>query len=132
MKISADFDMWVRLAKIYNTGFIPQKLVQLRDHNNQLSRNSNLYINHVKEDMIVYRNLLSYVSPAIAKEGRKLLRHHKFVFYYTLMVKQIAKGNIKNAMSFYNELCKMDNFIKLSFAFVQAKLFNQVKPVLVK
>ncbi len=129
MKISADFDMWVRLAKNYDTGFIPAKLVQLRDHNKQLSRNAALYINHIKEDMIVYRNLLSYVSPEIAKEGREMLRNHKFVFYYTLMVKEILKGNFKNAGLFYSELSRMENFIKLSIAFVKAKLFKPAKPV---
>jgi len=132
MKISADFDMWVRLAKNHDTGFIPQKLVQLRDHDKQLSRNASLYINHIKEDMIVYRNLLSYVSPANAKEGRLLLRNHKFVFYYTLMVKEIVKGNFKNAILFYSELSKMENFIKLSIAFVKAKLFKTAKPGLLK
>jgi len=132
MKISADFDMWVRLAKNHDTGFIPQKLVQLRDHDKQLSRNASLYINHVKEDMIVYRNLLSYVSPSIAKEGRRLLRNHKFVFYYTLMAKEIGKGNFKNAFLFYSELSKMGNFIKLSFAFVKAKLFKPAKPAFLK
>ena len=39
MKISADFDMWVRLAKEHKTGFIREKLIQLRDHDKQLSRN---------------------------------------------------------------------------------------------
>src|SRR5437868_10856935 len=60
MKLSADFDMWVRLAKEHDTGLIRDKLIQLRDHAGQLSRDENYYVNHITEDLIVYRNLLSY------------------------------------------------------------------------
>ena len=128
MKISADFDMWVRLAKEYDTGFIRQKLVQLRDHEGQLSRNEKYYVNHITEDLIVYRNLLSYVNPEMKKQGKLLLRKHKFVFYYTLMVKAMLKGQLKTAYQFYRELCSMDNFFKLSVAFIKAKTLNQSVP----
>ena len=130
MKISADFDMWVRIAEKYETGFIKEPLIYLRDHDKQLSRVAGLYINHVKEDMIIYRNLLGYVSPEIAKEGRALLRNHKFVFYYTLMVKELLKGNFKNTTLFYKELSKMDNIFMLSIVFIKAKLFKPTKPAL--
>lgn len=130
MKISADFDLWVRLAKNHDTGFIVDKLIQLRDHEGQLSRKENFYINHVKEDLTVYRNLLSYVNPATKKEGELLLRNYKFVFYYTLMVKALMRGKIKTAHSFYKELCSMDNFLKLSIAFVNAKVRKLDPPVL--
>ena len=130
MKISADFDMWVRLAEKYETGFIKEPLIYLRDHDKQLSRVASLYINHVKEDMIIYRNLLNYVSPEIAKEGKAMLRNHKFVFYYTLMIKELLKGNLKNAALFYKELSKMDNIFMLSIVFIKVKLFNPIKPSL--
>ena len=128
MKISADFDMWVRLAKDYETGFISNALIQLRDHPGQLSMDNRFYINHVREDMVIYRNLLSYVAPSLKKEGRQLLRKHKFVFYYTLMLKEILKGNIKTAWLFYKELSGMDNFIKLSFSFIKEKFLKPSKP----
>lgn len=128
MKISADFDMWVRLAKDHDTGFLREKLIQLRDHTGQLSRNESYYINHVKEDLVVYRNLLSYVSPDIQKEGRLLLRNYKLTFYYTLMIKALLKGKFSIAREFYSEISKADNFLMLSFSFLRAKLFNRSKP----
>ena len=131
MKISADFDMWVRLAKEYDTGFIRNKLIQLRDHAGQLSRNESYYINHVKEDLIVYRNLLSYVNPETKKEGKLLLRNHKFVFYYTLMVKALIKGKFNTAYQFYKELSSMDNFLNLSVAFVRNKITKPKIPVFI-
>ena len=83
MKISADFNMWVRLAKDHDTGFIADKLVQLRDHEGQLSRKENFYINHMKEDLIVYRNLLSYVNPGIKKRRKSIAQklQNRFLLY---------------------------------------------------
>lgn len=122
MKISADFDMWVRLAEHFDTGFIPQRLIQLRDHKQQLSRNEHLYIHHVREDLKIYRYLEGYVDNSLRREGRRMLRRRKLVFYYTLMVKAILKGRFKAAWQFKNELAGFDNFFLLSFNFLYQKL----------
>lgn len=127
MKISADFDMWVRLAREYNTGFIACKLMQLRDHKGQLSRNEEFYINHIKEDLIVYTNLLNYVNPAIKKEGKLLLRNHKLIFYYTLMMKTFFKGSFRSGIEFFKTLRKFDNIWILSLYFLKNRLFLKKK-----
>jgi glycosyltransferase involved in cell wall biosynthesis len=130
MRISADFDMWVRLAEIFETGFIKDALIYLRDHNEQLSRNEKLYILHVQEDMSIYRYLLNYVPENIKLEGRNLLRNNKFVFYYTLMVKTFLKGNLKLGRLYYKELASADDFFKISVCFFRAKLFGRKKKCL--
>lgn len=122
MKISADFDMWVRLAKEHDTCFIREKLTRLRHHSGQLSQKGSLYIYHVKEDIEVFQNLLGYVEPAIHKEGKMLLRKHKFVFYYTLMVKELLHGRFHSAYDFYRELANADNFLKLTLSFIKGKI----------
>jgi len=94
MTIVADFDMWVRLARYYDTGFIREPLVQLRDHKNQLSRNRNYFIRRPIEDMHVFNYLVSYVPEDIKKEGLLNLRKYKFVYYYTLMVKAVLRGKL--------------------------------------
>jgi hypothetical protein len=131
MKISADFDMWVRLAKDHETGFIPQKLIKLRDHKGQLSRNENYYINHIKEDLEVYRYLQGYAPANIKKEGVAVMRNHKLVFYYTLMVKALLKARWATAYIFYKELTAFDNFLLLSYFFIKAKISKPDKPVFV-
>ena len=129
MKISADFDMWVRLAREHDTGFIGETLVQLRDHTGQLSRNESLYIDHVKEDLQVYLYLNNYVSKALRAEGKIIMRHHKFVFYYTLMVKSLLKADIKTTAAYARQLFATDNFFLLTVAFVKAKISKRPKPV---
>jgi glycosyltransferase involved in cell wall biosynthesis len=128
MKISADFDMWVRLAKEYETGFINQKLIQVRDHSLQLSRKDEYYIYHVKEDREVYGNLFSYVNKPLKAEGKFMLRRYKLVFYYTLMVKAFLRGKVGIAFKFYKEIIAFDNFFILTFFFLKSKLIKYKSP----
>ncbi|MEO5967390.1 MAG: glycosyltransferase [Ferruginibacter sp.] len=128
MKISADFDMWVRLAKDHNTGFIREKLIQLRDHDKQLSRNEKYYINHVREDLEVYRYLDNYVTPEQKNEGHKLMRNNKLLFYCTLMFKSFLKGEFLLAFKYYQLLANYENFLMLIFAFTKTKIMGKKEP----
>ena len=123
MKISADFEMWVRLAKDRPVGFINKALVQLRNHLEQLSGQEQHFIYHLKEDIQAYHILLSYVTEAQRKEGRELLRNHKLLFYYTLMLKAFLKGHLTTAWSFLISLHRFDNIFGLSFYFLKNRLF---------
>jgi glycosyltransferase involved in cell wall biosynthesis len=127
MRISADFDMWVRIARYFPVGFIRKPLIKLRDHAGQLSRNEKYYINHVREDMQVYNYLESYVSRDMRNLGRKKLRQKKFVFYYTLMVKTFLKGNFQNAAQYFSSLSRKDNIMLLTVEFIKAKVFKKIK-----
>ena len=128
MKISADFDMWVRLAEKHDTGYIKDKLIQLRDHEEQLSRNESLYIFHLKEDLEIYRYLDNYVDSNIREAGKQMMRRYKLVFYYTLMVKALLKLNFKTVYLFYKELSSYDNFFLLTISFIKAKMNKKSKP----
>lgn len=122
MKISADFDMWVRLARDHETGFIREKIIQLRDHDKQLSRDEKFYINHVKEDLEIYRYLDSYVTEEQRKAGHKVMRKNKLVFYYTLMVKCLLKGNLKTAGAYFKLIASYENFLRVTFNFMRSKV----------
>lgn len=128
MKISGDFDMWVRLAEHHETGFINEKLIQLRDHSGQLSRNKKYYLNHVKEDLEVYRYLNTYVSKDLFNEGKKILRNHKLRFYYTLMLKSLLQGDLKTGWEYIKVLALTDNFFLLSTRYFFLKLKKTAPP----
>lgn len=124
MKISADFEMWVRLAQHHPVGFIRKQLIKLRNHSGQLSRKPEYFFLHAREDLQVYQILLNYVDESMKKEGLKLLRQYKLVYYYTLMIKDLLRGNFKNVIVYYNLLSKVDNFLVLSFRFFKQKFFK--------
>jgi len=125
MKISGDFEMWVRLAKDHPVGFIRKELVQLRNHKGQLSGQGKYYIYHLREDIIAYHILLGYVNEQQKKEGRQLLRNHKLLFYYTLMVKALAKGQVKTAWEFCTRLHRFDNIFLLTGYFIKNRLLTK-------
>lgn len=124
MKISADFEMWVRLAQHHSIGFLKKPLVQLRNHSGQLSGQEKYYIYHLKEDIEAYKILFGYVSPIQKKEGKQILRERKLLFYYTLMVKAFFKGQIKTGFSFLKLLNYFDNFLILSWYFFIYKILK--------
>jgi glycosyltransferase involved in cell wall biosynthesis len=125
MRISGDFDMWVRLAQYYPVGFLKLPLIQLRDHAGQLSRQEQYYFFHLKEDLQVYDYLLGYTPPPMQKEGWFLLRNYKLMFYYTLMVKAFIKGKWKTGGAFFNRLAGFDNIFLLTAAFAKNRLLRK-------
>ena len=110
MKISGDFEMWVRLAKDHPVGFIKKRLIQLRNHNQQLSGQEKYFIFHLREDIEVYKILFSYISKEEQAEGVRLLRNSKLLFYYTLMLKAVLKGRFMTGYNFLKLLSSFDNF----------------------
>ena len=122
MKIAADFEMWVRLAKYFPIGHIKSEIVQLRNHTKQLSRNEEYFIYHIKEDLIVYRYLFSYITFQEIKKGKYYLRNFKLLFYYTLMIKALLKGKFKIFFQFFYTLKQFDNILILTFFFVKNRI----------
>ena len=128
MSISADFEMWVRLAKEHDTGYINKKLVKLRDHHGQLSRDRKYFIRRPIEDMHVFNYLLGYVSPEVKEEGIQNLRKYKFVYYYTLMMKAFMRLRFATAFLFFKELWSFGNFFSLTASFIKNKFSPPAKP----
>jgi len=129
MKISADFDMWVRIAEFFPVGHINQKLIKLRDHSGQLSRNEKYYLNHVKEDLIVYRKLNFYSDSKTKKYGKVMMRNHKLLFYFTLMIKAFLKCQFLLSIKYFILLLRYDNLLILFINFLKIKLLK-MKPIL--
>ena len=128
MKISGDFEMWVRMAKEFDIGFIKIPLIQLRNHTGQLSGQEKYFIYHLKEDIKVYRYLFSYLTEAQKKVGTRLLRNQKLLFYYTLMLKALLKGKLTVAYTFFKVIAKFDNFFIVTWYYCKHKIFR-IKPI---
>jgi hypothetical protein len=125
MKISADFDMWVKLSAKNPVGRIPKPLVKLRDHQGQLSRSSKYYILHLKEDKQVFANLINRTPPDKKNKAMWVLKHTKHLFYFSLMLHMFLKRDLRTAKAFYNEISKIDNVISLCIRWVRKRIFKQ-------
>lgn len=122
MKISGDFEMWVRLARRYSIGFINKPLIQLRNHSGQLSEQSQYYYYHLKEDLETYQLLFDYIEQEERERGIRILRKTKFVFYYTLMLKFLYRAKFSVALDFFNTLRRFDNIFLITYHFIRVKL----------
>lgn len=122
MKISGDFEMWVRLAKDHPVGFIKKRLIQLRNHNQQLSGQEKYFIFHLREDIEAYKILFSYISKEEQAEGVRLLRNSKLLFYYTLMLKAVLKGKFMTGYNFLKLLSSFDNFFIVTGYYIKNKV----------
>jgi glycosyltransferase involved in cell wall biosynthesis len=130
MKISGDFEMWVRIARYYTIGFINKPLVQLRNHSRQLSSQEQYYVFHVIEDLQSYRYLLSYCSPQMKVDGLKIMHNHKLNFYYTLMLKALLKGRFRLACKFATTIGEFTNIMTVSIYYLKNKLLGVRHPKL--
>jgi len=124
MKMSGDFEMWVRIAEFFDIGFLNEQLISLRDHSNQLSRQEKYYMNTIKEDTKVYQYLLSYLPIDVIKAGKKNLRDKKLNYYYTLMLKFILKGKFSIAFEYYKCIKLLDNPVIMSLYYIRNKFLN--------
>lgn len=127
MKISGDFEMWVRISENHTIGFIKKPLIKLRNHKGQLSNQEQYFVYHLKEDIQVYNYLFSYLNEAQRQEGMRMLRNQKLLFYYTLMLKAFFKGKIRLSFEFLSMIAGFDNFFIVTWFFIKHRVFG-VKP----
>ena len=125
MKIAADTEMWFRMAEHFPVGFMREKIISLRRHTGQLSRQEQYYINHLREELQCYRYLMNYITPAEKEAGIVELRKKKLQFYMTLMVKSFAKGRFRTGIQFWNELSEFDNMGILLKNFFMYKIMRK-------
>jgi glycosyltransferase involved in cell wall biosynthesis len=125
MKISADFEMWVKLSQTDPVGRIAKPLIKLRNHSGQLSRSSKYYILHLLEDKIVYEKLLERTPLENKPRALWVLKRTKYVFYFSLMIHMFYKGDFKTSKIFFKELSKMDDIKSLTYTWIKKKLLKQ-------
>ena len=122
MIISADFDMWVRLAEFFPTGFINKKLIKTRDHKNQLSKKMEYLVYHGIEDFIVFRKLDNYLPIEESKNGRRIMHINKLFTYYIIILKFFAQGNFKNGFRLLKVLSDYTSIARLTMIFISRKI----------
>jgi glycosyltransferase involved in cell wall biosynthesis len=101
MKISADFEMWVRLSEKYPIGHINQPLVDLRNHAGQFSRAQGSYVVSMGEDQSIYRALISRLPAEIVEYSRRYHRWHRGPMYWHHAVRCFICQDLKNASRSY-------------------------------
>lgn len=108
LAVSGDFELWVRLSEHHPTGFIRQSLLYLRDHSNQLSRQSRSEIQRMIEDRSILDALHSRLPPDSRAHGRRFLRWHRHRTYAHFAMRSLLAGRWKMFQEAYRAIRAAD------------------------
>jgi glycosyltransferase involved in cell wall biosynthesis len=89
MKVSGDFEMWVRLCEKRYFGRIDDPLIFLRDHNGQFSRKMGTFTIFMTENAPLYETMLKRLPSHERRYARRYHRYHRGVFYIHGMMKAL-------------------------------------------
>lgn len=126
MKICGDFEMWVRLSEKYCIGRISSRLIKLRVHRGQFSRNASYYLYHLTEDQEIFRTLRGRLTDDLRAFADHRMKWHRHVYYFSLMMNILFRGQFVQAFAFLRELAKIDSLTVLSLRWAAVRLRRTV------
>jgi hypothetical protein len=98
MKISADFEMWVRISQRYPIGHIDKPLIYLRNHSGQLSAAKGSFVISMAEDQLIYQFLMRSLPPEIKEYSLRYHRLRRGTMYWHHMVHCLISRDLRNAL----------------------------------
>lgn len=115
MRMSGDFDMWIRLTKEYSVGRMAEPLIYLRNHSKQLSQQLTKKYYSTIEDLTIYKVLLNRVDDNLRKWGLVYFRRYKLSYYNNLAIKLLLKRQFKLSFKLFKLLNRECNFLLLIY-----------------
>lgn len=97
MKVSGDFEMWVRLCEKWSFGRIDEPLIFLRSHAGQFSRKMGVFTLFMVEDTPLYQTLLSRLPVEERSYATRYHRYHRGTFYVNGLMKALRLRDWKTA-----------------------------------
>lgn len=94
MKMSGDFDMWVKLTATSPIGRIAEPLICLRNHPQQLSRQLKKKYFSSLEDLKIYDVVFGRVDDELMHWGELYFKRYKLTYYYNLAIKMLLNGDV--------------------------------------
>jgi len=101
LKVSADFEMWVRVSALHTIGHIGQPLIQLRNHGGQFSRAKGSYAASIREEQEIYKRLQQRLPAELIAYSRKYHRWHRGPMYWHHAVRCFLEHDWKSAFHSY-------------------------------
>lgn len=97
MKVSGDYELWVRLSEAHSIGFQSEPLIELRVHGEQFSKQPLSGAQFIKENREIKNRLLSRLDPTDVANARKYRRWVGQVNDFHHAVRCAARGDFKTA-----------------------------------
>jgi hypothetical protein len=97
LRLSGDYEMWIRMTGEHAIGRIPEPGVQIRRHSGQLSRRGDSELQFVVENQALHDALLARMPASHRSEAEAhQLRHHDAQVVHAA-VRRVARGDLGTA-----------------------------------
>lgn len=103
LRASGDFDMWTRISGEHPIGFIRDALVQIRAHDEQLSRSANLSVTFIREDRAVRRELARRIPPELRRHAWWFDTRHRRRLHVQHAFRLVLSGRWQSALAILSE-----------------------------
>lgn len=103
-RVAGDFDLWVRMAEHGVTGFIKRPLVQIRDHQAQLSQAFPEWLTFIREERAIYGHLLSRLPDSLTPHARLYHRCRRGFRPINYAARCVMRGDLARASAAVREL----------------------------
>ena len=119
LQFVGDFEMWVRLSAKYPFGKISSRLVKIRNHEGQASRNPEMLIKKLAETIEIHKKQIELLSDAKKKSGKRIINWiHQPHFAYVAL-RFFRTGNLYKGFQYLRHLQKMGRLpLLLSRSFI--------------
>jgi glycosyltransferase involved in cell wall biosynthesis len=109
MEVSGDFEMWVRIAESFKTGFLEESLIRLRSHEDQFSRRPGVAVQFMEEDREIYERLFECLPSERKAHARRYHRWFRHVRYVHFMMCALWNRDLETASRVFTKLREWDS-----------------------
>jgi hypothetical protein len=111
MQVSGDFELWVRIAEEFKTGFCDEALIYLRRHQGQLSKQSGVDVHFMEEDREIIKRLFDHLPESSRLHACRYNRWYRHVQYVHYMIRALWEGEFRRAYRIYTRIKSWDNIL---------------------
>lgn len=97
MRFSADFELWVRVCKIYSLGLLKETLIYVREHPGQDSHNPKAILGRQEEEKVIYKELEKRLPASIHDWAVRYSFKKTNILKIRYLISTVLKGRLRAA-----------------------------------
>jgi hypothetical protein len=109
LKVSGDFDLWVRIAGRHPIGRLGEPLMALRVHDGQFSRDRDVMPSFIRENGPILETLYGRLEPGKRRLAARYRRRHIHSKYAHHALRAAARGDLSLAARTWSALASVDS-----------------------
>jgi hypothetical protein len=94
LKVSGDFEFFVRVCARHSVGRITMPVVEIRNHDGQLSRARHSELFNMRENEAIFDELSGRFPPELDRHHRRYRLRRQYVKYFHYAIRAVLGGNV--------------------------------------